>query len=344
MDAKKKFELITRDLQEVIDEDKLKDILSKRDLKVYLGTAPTGRPHLGYFVWVYKIADMLEAGCHVTILFADIHAYLDNMKSTWELLDRRTKFYEFIITEMLKHIGVPLDKLKFIKGSDYQLGAEYTLDMYKLSALASTRDTQKAGAEVVKQVETPKMSGLLYPILQALDEQYLDVDAQFGGVDQRKIFMFAREFLPRIGYEKRIHLMSPLVPGLTESGKMSASEPNSKIDFDDDDAKIKTKINKAFCVDGKVEGNGLLAIMKYIVFKHLEKHKKHFVIERPEKYGGRIEFKNYEELEEAFASKKLSSTDLKTGVAAELIEFVKPLREKLLANKKLVEQAYPEED
>ena len=54
------------------------------------------------------------------------------------------------------------------------------------------RDIKKAGAEFVKQLETPKMSGSLYPILQALDEQYLDVDAQFGVFDQRKIFMFAR--------------------------------------------------------------------------------------------------------------------------------------------------------
>ncbi len=343
MDAKHKFELITRELQEVVGEDKLKEVLSERDVKIYWGTAPTGKPHLGYFVPMYKIADFLEAGCHVTILFADMHAYLDNMKSTWALLDRRTKFYEFIITEMLKHIGVPLDKLKFVKGTDFQLGAEYTLDMYKMSALATTRDTQRAGAEVVKQVETPKMSGLLYPILQALDEQYLEVDAQFGGVDQRKIFMFAREFLPKIDYEKRIHLMNPLIPGLGESGKMSSSEPNSKIDFTDDDAKIKSKINKAFCVDGQIEGNGLLAIMKYIIFKHLNKHKKHFVIDRPEKYGGKIEFKTYEELEEAFASKKLASVDLKMGVTAELISYLAPLREKIEANKKLLVAAYPED-
>ena len=30
-------------------------------------------------------------------------------------------------------------------------------------------------------------------IFQALDEEYLKVDAQFGGVDQRKIFMFAEK-------------------------------------------------------------------------------------------------------------------------------------------------------
>ena len=32
---------------------------------------------------------------------------------------------------------------------------------------------------------------------------YKSVDAQFGGVDQRKIFMFARDHLPKIGYKKR---------------------------------------------------------------------------------------------------------------------------------------------
>src|SRR5690349_15824010 len=45
----------------------------------------------------------------------------------------------------------------------------------------------KAGAEVVKQAASPLMSSLLYPILQALDEEYLSVDIQFGtALDSRK--------------------------------------------------------------------------------------------------------------------------------------------------------------
>ena len=54
------------------------------------------------------------------------------------------------------------------------------------------------------------LSGLLYPGLQALDEEYLKVDAQFGGVDQRKIFTFAEKYLPQLGYEKRVHFMNPM--------------------------------------------------------------------------------------------------------------------------------------
>lgn len=184
--------------------------MKERDLKIYWGTATTGKPHIAYFVPMSKISDFLKAGCEVTILFADLHAYLDNMKAPWELLSKRTEYYARVIKSALSSIGVPVNKLKFVKGSDYQLSREYTLDVYKLSSLVSEHDAKKAGAEVVKQSNNPLLSGLLYPGLQALDEEYLKCDAQFGGIDQRKIFMFAEEYLPKLGYGKRIHLMNPM--------------------------------------------------------------------------------------------------------------------------------------
>jgi len=49
----------------VLGEDKLNDILKERDLKLYWGTATTGKPHIAYFVPMSKIADFLKAGCEV---------------------------------------------------------------------------------------------------------------------------------------------------------------------------------------------------------------------------------------------------------------------------------------
>ena len=86
----------------------------------------------------------------MTVLLADLHGYLDNLKAPWELLAHRVKYYEFIIKvfpliyifvhyfhsnfmyivyyyfiifsqSMLESIGVPLEKLKFVRGTDYQL-------------------------------------------------------------------------------------------------------------------------------------------------------------------------------------------------------------------------------
>lgn len=163
MSVEEKYNLITRNLQEVLGEEKIKSILQERDLKIYWGTATTGKPHVAYFVPMSKIADFLRAGAEVTILFADLHAYLDNMKAPWDLLALRVQYYEHSIKSMLSSIGVPLEKLKFEKGTNYQLSKEYTLDVYRLSSVMTEHDAKKAGAEVVKQVEHPLLSGLLYP-------------------------------------------------------------------------------------------------------------------------------------------------------------------------------------
>jgi tyrosyl-tRNA synthetase len=60
-----KEHLITRNLQEVLGKETMKTILQERDLKVYWGTATTGKPHVAYFVPMTKIADFLKAGCEV---------------------------------------------------------------------------------------------------------------------------------------------------------------------------------------------------------------------------------------------------------------------------------------
>jgi tyrosyl-tRNA synthetase len=43
------------------------------------------------------------------------------MKAPWDLLKLRTEYYEHVIKAMLRAINVPLEKLKFVRGTDYQL-------------------------------------------------------------------------------------------------------------------------------------------------------------------------------------------------------------------------------
>jgi tyrosyl-tRNA synthetase len=52
--------------------------------------------------------------------------------------------------------------------------------------------------------------------------------------------------------------MNTMVPGLA-GGKMSMSDPNSKIDFLDFPDVIKKKLRAAFCEEGNIEENGVLA-------------------------------------------------------------------------------------
>ena len=53
--------------QEVIGDEKLRGVLHERDLRIYWGTATTGKPHVAYFVPMSKIADFLKAGCEVCL-------------------------------------------------------------------------------------------------------------------------------------------------------------------------------------------------------------------------------------------------------------------------------------
>ncbi|KAL0578012.1 hypothetical protein V5O48_003962 [Marasmius crinis-equi] len=373
--AEEKFELITRRIEEVLGGDLIKSILAEgRAPKCYWGTAPTGRPHIGYFVPLFKIADFLRAGVEVKILLADVHAFLDNLKAPLDLVAHRTKYYKFVLLAVFQSLGIPTSKLTFVEGSSYQLTKEYNLDNYRLCATVTEHDAKKAGAEVVKQVESPLLSGLLYPGLQALDEQYLGVDFQFGGIDQRKIFTFAELYLPRLGYAKRAHLMNAMVPGLA-GGKMSSSDPNSKIDFLDPPEIVKKKVKLAFCEEGNVKDNGLLAFAKAVLFPisllRSEQQKgvdigggvdgqavlaKPFItadapegtlfsIDRDAKFGGPMHYKSYEEMESDFASKALHPKDLKNGVGAAIQSLLEPIRKAFEENeewKEIEKLAYPD--
>jgi tyrosyl-tRNA synthetase len=146
------------------------------------GTAPTGRPHCGYFVAAIKIAQLLTAG-----LLADIHGFLDNLKAPIELVEYRVQFYRLTISLILESVSVSTEKLQFVLGSSYQKSLEYVMDVYRLCSLVLEHEAKKTGAEIVKQSDNAPLSGLLYPILWVLDEQYLDVDAQFGGTLHHEI-------------------------------------------------------------------------------------------------------------------------------------------------------------
>jgi len=336
MDLGEKLGLVKRNTCEIISEEELVELLSrKKKPVVYLGTAITGRPHIGYFLWVNKLGDFLKAGFKVKLLLADLHGALDN--TSWEVLEKRYNYYKAAIPLMFRAINVDVKELEIIKGSSFQLEKKYCLDVLKMSTFSSVNDCKRAASEVVKFGDNPKLSGLIYPIMQALDEEYLNVDVQYGGADQRKIFVFARENLPKIGYKARVEVMTPLIPGLIGK-KMSSSEEDSKIDLLDDENAVKNKVNKAECVEGSLD-NGLLPFVKYVIMTLKNDRNEKFIVERSPKFGGNMELENYHELEKSFVQRKLHPQDLKNSIAREINSLLKLMRENKEL-KRLSKEAY----
>jgi tyrosyl-tRNA synthetase len=329
--------LIKRNTEEIITEKELKDLLAKKKKPVvYWGTAPTGRPHIGYLLPALKIADFLKAGFHVKILLADLHAALDNVP--WNILEKRYDYYAKIIPLLIKSIGVDISELEIIKGSELELKPEYMYDVLQMSSNTSIHDATKAASDVVKMGENPKLSGIIYPLMQAVDEQYLEVDCQLGGTDQRKIMVLARENLPKIGYKARIEILNPLIPGLIGK-KMSSSDNKSKIDLLDDKSTITKKLNDAECTAGDAN-NGILPFIKYVIMTIKQDNKQNFVVKRDKKFGGDVSYKKYEEVEKDFIAKKLHPMDLKIAVAEEIYNILKEIQKERKVLEKLSKEAY----
>jgi len=115
--------------------------------------------------------------------------------------------------------------------------------------------------------------------------------------------------------------------------KMSKSKPDTAIFVTDSKEDVERKLKKAYCPEGEANENPILEYCRYIVFAKLEEWNEPFRIERPEKFGGNVTFKDYDALERAFTEKKLHPMDLKTATAKYINRLLDPIRKHFAKDK-----------
>ncbi|MCW1312477.1 MAG: tyrosine--tRNA ligase, partial [Candidatus Parvarchaeota archaeon] len=302
MDTEERLNLIKRNTLEIITVEELQNLLNDgKPLSVYIGRAPTGSIHLGHLVALGKLFDFEKAGIHTKILIADLHAALDDLKSKWEELDKRVDYTKKCIELAFDWERMP----EFVRGSDFELSQPYVSDLLKLSTLTTVEKGMHAASEVTR-MKNPKVSEVIYPLMQTLDEEYLDVDIQLGGMDQRHIFAYAREYLEKLGYRKRVEVLTPLIASIRGPGtKMSSSVPESNIKIYDSEESIKKKIMNGYCPEGVIEDNFIVQIVNFFILPNDGK----FKIEREEKFGGDITIESPEQLIQLYTEKKIHPLD-----------------------------------
>jgi len=317
MDISSRVALIRRNAVEVVEEKELELLLEKKSRPVvYCGYEVSGEVHLGHLVTVSKLIDFQNANCKVIVLFADWHTWL-NQKGSWEKIEQLTKLWKKVF------VGLGLDKVEYILGSTFQRKSDYIDDVMRIAVKTTINRALRSMQEIARDIEHAKVSQVIYPFMQIVDMKALKVDIATAGIEQRKIHMLGREVLPDIGYKQVIYVHTPLVPSLQgPGGKMSSSIPESMVSVRDSPEEIKKKINKAYCPEGVVADNPVLAIAKLIIFPRVGSYK----VERAEKFGGDLEFSSYAEMESAFVKKQLHPLDLKNSVVKYLVEILKPVR------------------
>ena len=313
VDVEDIIEKIAKNTVEIVTIEELKEILEKEDKKAYIGFEPSGRIHLGHYLQIKKMIDLQEAGFEIVILLADLHAYLNqkgSMEEIHQLAEENKKVF--------KAMGL---SAKYIYGSEFQLEKDYVLDVHRIALKTTLKRARRSMELIAREEENPKVAEVIYPLMQVNDIKHLEVDVAVGGMEQRKIHMLAREVLPSIGWKPPVCIHNPVLTGLDGKGKMSSSKDNF-IGVDDDPDTIRSKIRKAYCPIGIVEGNPILEMARYFLEYPI-------TVERPEKFGGDIYVENYETLERLYREKEIHPMDLKNTVAEEIIRILEPIRKRI---------------
>lgn len=360
MTTDEKFKLITRNLEETLTEEELKDLLnSDEKLTHYIGFEISGKVHLGQGIAVMnKVKDLHDAGAETIIWLADWHGWINGkLDGTLETASKMARMYfEEAMKAAYLCVGGNPDDLVFKQGSEvYSREPDYWAKTVKV-AKATTISRMMRSTDIMGRMsgDSSNTATLFYPAMQAADIFQLGVNIAHAGTDQRNVHIVARDAAKDLGFKKPIAIHHHLIMGLKPLGetddpelknlaekassanglsyeeksslitalKMSKSKPNTAVFITDSPEEIRKKINNAYAPEGIVEFNPILDWAKWLIFYNSAT----LTINRSEKWGGDLTFNSYEELESAYIKKELHPEDLKMAVADWLIEKLEPAR------------------
>ena len=350
MNTEQRLNLIKQVGEEVITEEELKQLLEKKKQPIaYDGFEPSGtNVHIAQgLLRAINVNKMTKAGCKFKFLVADWHAWANNkMGGNLEHIQKVGKY----LIEVWKACDMDLKNVEFIWANELMKSQDYLKIVMQVARNSTVNRIIRCGQIMGrKESEVLQASQIFYPCMQAADIFQLKVDICQLGLDQRRVSVLAREIGPKLGFWKPVIVSHHMLMGLGEPPKgektveraiemkMSKSSPDSAIFMTDGEDEIKRKIKKAYCPEGVAEENPVLEYCKYIIFEKFKTVK----TERPEKFGGNLEFNSYNELEKEFSNKKLHPMDLKQATSDYLNKLIEPVRKKLDKNntaKKLAEE------
>jgi len=339
LDIETRLDCIRRVGEEIITEGELRQLLETNSHPTaYDGFEPSGLAHLPFGVLrPILVSDLLEAGVRMKLLLADWFAWV-NGKMGGDL-EKIKKVGEYFV-EVWKAAGVDMSKVEIVWTSEVAEHDEYWKKVITVAQNSTLARTQR-GITIMGRTagELVQTAQLFYPMMQVADVFWLDVDICQLGLDQRRANILAREIAGKLKWKKPVAVHHHMLIGLQGNkqpegfdenraldaeiaSKMSKSKPETSIFVHDSREEIIRKVNSAYCPAKVVEGNALMEYSKYIVFRK----KSTMRIDRPEKYGGTVEFGSFPELQLAYTQGSLHPADLKKGVAEAIDEVVSPIR------------------
>ena len=333
MDLDERLGRIVRNSEEAVTEEEIRALLAANEHpKAYIGFEQSGALTVAHLITTRKILDLAEAGCDVTVFLADWHAWI-NGKLGGDL-ERITAAGRYM-QATFEALGAEGERVRFRWSHELTGSADYWARVVRVAKVTSLARTKRAMSIMGRGEEESSLdtSWLYYPAMQVADIFELPVDIAYGGMDQRRGHVLAREVAHHYHWPVPTAIHTPLLSSLKGGGrmnpaegvverKMSKSDPGSGIPIPSEPAVIAQRLQNAFCPPKEVEGNPVVEIVRYIVLPWEGR----LTVERPAKYGGPVEYSSEKEFLASWSGGLLHPQDLKGAVAQALDRLVDPAR------------------
>jgi len=297
---------------------------------VVSGIRPTGNLHLGNYFGAVKSFLQMQNEYNCFFFIADWHSLTTHPKPQDIVKSTRTILAEYLAC------GIDPEKATIYVQSDVKEVLELYLYLNMNAYLGELERTTSFKEKARKQPENVNAGLLTYPTLMAADIIIHKAAKVPVGKDQEQNMEMARKFARRFNTMYGTELFpepasftfsdkAVKIPGLDGSGKMGKSEGNC-IYLIDDAETIRKKVMKAVTDAGPTMPNS----------------EKPEVIENLFTFLDIVSTKDtYDYFNEKYNNCEIRYGDLKKQLAADIVSFCAPIRERILdfsANKEYMEK------
>jgi len=342
MDAEERLARIVRNAEEVLTVDEVRALLATTDHpRSYIGFEPSGSLTVAHLITARKILDLAEAGSDVTVFLADWHAWINGkLGGDLERIVAAGRYME----ATFRALGAESDRVRFRWAHELVGAADYWARVVRVAKATSLARTKRAMSIMGRSEDESSLdtSWMYYPAMQVADIFELPVEIAYGGMDQRRGHVLAREVAHHYHWPVPTAVHTPLLSSLKGGGrmnpadgtverKMSKSDPASGIPIPATKEVIAERVQSAFCPAKEVNGNPIVEVVRFIVLPWEGRLR----VERPAKYGGPLEFTAEAEFLTSWTSGSLHPQDLKGAVTDALDRLMEPARRYFAAHPEL---------
>jgi tyrosyl-tRNA synthetase len=342
MDLEGRVERVVRHATEVVTAEEVRSLLASNDHpRAYIGFEPSGSLTVAHLITTRKILDLAEAGCDVTVFLADWHAWInDKLDGDLARITAAGRYMQ----ATFEALGADPARMRYRWASELTSSSDYWARVVRVAKATSLARTKRAMSIMGRSEEESELdtSRLFYPAMQAADIFELPVEVAYGGMDQRRAHVLAREVAHHYHWPVPTAVHTPLLSSLKGGGrmnpsdgtverKMSKSDPATAIPIPAEKRLIAERLQSAFCPAKETEGNPVVEVVRFIVFPWEGRLR----VERPPKYGGPLEFPSEAEFVAAYAAGQVHPQDLKAAVVDSLDRLLEPARRHFAAHPEL---------